>query len=178
MAKQGSFTMNAMNSSVKTKPIGMISVPFWISAGSIVMSNVPTEKKRARMPTSMKALPKKVKMRNFMAEYSFRPVPQIEIRKNIGMSSSSQSRKNKMKSSAVNTPMTAVCRTSSQTKYSRTRCRTPQDANTAAMPSSPVRSTSGALRPSTARKYWTLRAESGIQSDTLSTSWNLSPSVS
>ena len=72
------------------------------------MSKVPVEKKIIRMPTSMKALPRKVKIRNFIAEYSRRPLPQIEMRKNIGTISSSQRRKKRMKSSAVNTPMTAV----------------------------------------------------------------------
>ena len=72
------------------------------------MSNVPVEKKIIRMPTSMKALPRKVKIKNFIAEYSRRPLPQIEMRKNIGAISSSHRRKKRMKSNAVNTPMTAV----------------------------------------------------------------------
>ena len=94
----------------------------------------------------------------------------MEMRKNMGTSSSSHSRKKSRKSSAVNTPMTAVWRISSQTKYSRTLCLMPHDANTAAMPSSPVSSTSGALSPSTPRKYCTSSASTGIQSSTRSIS--------
>ena len=67
--------------------------------------------------------------------------------------------------------MTAVWRISSQKKYSRTRCLTFHEAKTAAMPRSPVSSTIGALRPSTARKYSTLKEVTGIQLVTLSTSW-------
>ena len=92
------------------------------------------------------------------------------MRKNMGISSNSHSRKKSRKSRAVNTPMTAVWRMSSQTKYSLTLCLMPHDANTAAMPSSPVSSTRGALRPSTPRKYWTSRDSIGIQSSIRSTS--------
>ena len=121
------------------------------------MSNDPTVKNSISMPTSMNALPRMVKIRNFIAEYSRRPVPHTDMRKNIGISSSSQNRKNMRKSSAVNTPMTAPWSASSQMKYSRTRCLMFHDASTATIPSRPVSSTSGALRPSTARKYSTLR---------------------
>ena len=41
------------------------------------MSNVPVEKNRTRMPTSMNALPNMVNIRNFIAEYSRRPLPHI-----------------------------------------------------------------------------------------------------
>ena len=118
----------------------------------------------------MKALPRNVKIRNFIAEYSRRPLPQIEIRKNIGTISNSHRRKKRMKSSAVNTPMTAVCSTSSQTKYSLTRSLMLQEANTATKPRSPVSRTSGALRPSTPRKYSTLNESMGIQPGARSTS--------
>ena len=91
-------------------------------------------------------------MRNFIAEYSLRPVPQVAISIYIGASSSSQNRKNSRKSSAVKTPITAVCSSSSQTKYSRTRKLMRQDTITAQNPSRPVNSTSGALNPSTPRK--------------------------
>ena len=61
-------------------------------------------------------------------------------------------------------------------KYSRTRSFTLHDANTAAAPISPVSSTSGALRPSTPRKYWTCaspeadRSPNGIHDSVRSTS--------
>ena len=51
----------------------------------------------------MNALPKMVKIRNFMAEYSFRPLPHTEISINIGTSSNSQKRKKSSKSIEVNT---------------------------------------------------------------------------
>ena len=50
------------------------------------------------MATSMKALPRMVKIRNFIAEYSLRPVPQMEMSMYIGTSSSSQNRKNSSRS--------------------------------------------------------------------------------
>ena len=90
-----------------------------------------------------------VKMRNFIAEYSRRPVPQVEMSRYIGTSSTSQKRKNSRKSSAVKTPSTAVCSTNSQMKYSRTRCPMWKETNTAHRPSRPVSITSGALMPST-----------------------------
>ena len=93
-----------------------------------------------------------VKIRNFIAEYSRRPVPQVDMSRYIGTSSSSQNKKNSRKSRAVNTPITAVCSTSSQMKYSLTRLPTWNDAKTAHNPSNPVSITSGALRPSTPRK--------------------------
>jgi hypothetical protein len=49
----------------------------------------------------MNAEPVIVYTRNFIAEYSRRPVPQIEISRNIGTSSISQNRKKSRKSSAV-----------------------------------------------------------------------------
>ena len=75
-----------------------------------VMSKVPTPGVRntATMPTSIKALPRIVKMRNFIAEYSFRPVPQMDISIYMGTSSNSQNRKKSSKSNEQKTPMTAV----------------------------------------------------------------------
>ena len=172
----GSFTAKATKSSAKMTDAGAISSAPAIASGSAVMSNVPVEKKSARIPTSMKALPKKVNIRNFIAEYSLRPLPQTAIRKYIGTSSISQNRKKSRKSSAVKTPMTAVCSTRSHMKYSRTRCLTPHEAKTAAAPMSPVSSTSGALRPSTPRKYWicaspvAARSAKGIHDSVRSTS--------
>ena len=95
-----------------------------MASGSAVMSNVPVEKNSTSMPTSMNALPKMVNIRNFIAEYSrllLGSLPQMAMRKNIGISSSSQNRKKSRKSSDVNTPITPVCNASSQMKYSRTR---------------------------------------------------------
>ena len=167
----GSFTAKARNKRAKTAPIGMTVLAPTILSGMTVMSKVPVEKKRARIPTSISAPPSIVKIKNFMAEYSLRPLPQMAMRKNIGTSSSSQNRKNIKKSRAVKTPNAAVINTSNHTKYSRTRCWIPHDAKTATIPSRPVRSTSGALRPSTARKYSTLNDSSGIQPSKRSTSW-------
>ena len=172
----GNFTAKATNSSEKITAAGAISSPPAIALGSAVMSKVPVEKKSARIPTSMNALPRKVNIRNFIAEYSLRPLPQTAIRKYIGTSSISQKRKKSRKSSAVKTPITAVCRTRSQMKYSRTRCFTLHEAKTAAAPMRPVSSTIGALRPSTPRKYciWAspvaVRSANGIQDSVLSTS--------
>ena len=172
----GSLTAKATNRSEKMTAAGAMSSAPAIASGRAVMSNVPVEKKSARIPTSMKALPRKVKIRNFIAEYSLRPLPQTAIRKYIGTSSISQKRKKSRKSSAVKTPITAVCNTRSQTKYSRTRCLTLHEAKTAAAPIRPVSSTSGALRPSTPRKYCTWaspvadRSANGIHDSVLSTS--------
>ena len=169
----GSLTAKPTNSRVNTTPDGTIRVAAWIFSGSSVMSKVPTpvEKKSASIPTSMNALPRKVKIRNFIAEYSRRPLPQMEIRKNMGTSSSSHRRKNRMKSSAVKTPITAVWRMSSHTKYSRTRSLIPHDAKMAVMPRRPASSTIGALSPSTPRKYCTSKLSTAIQSVTLSMCW-------
>ena len=93
-----------------------------------------------------------VKIMNFIAEYSFLPVPQIEIKKNIGISSSSQNRKNRKKSKDVNTPMTAPCKTNSHMKCSFMRTETLHDAKTATIPRIPVSKTNGALSPSIPRK--------------------------
>ena len=166
----GSFIAKPMKSSVNTKPMGRIRLPAAISAGSLVMSNVPVEKNSVRIPISMNALPRRVNIRNFIAEYSLRPLPHTAMRKNIGTSSSSHSKKNRRKSRAVKTPITAVCKTSSQRKYSRTRVLIPHEAYTATIPSNPVSRTSGALRPSTPRKYCALKEVMGIQLSTLSTS--------
>ena len=121
---------------------------------SRVMSNVPTSGVRntATMATSMKALPSIVKIRNFMAEYSFRPLPQMDISMYMGTNSTSQNRKKRSRSNEEKTPMTAVCRIKSQTKCSRTLRVMRHEASTAHRPNRPVRVTSGALRPSTPKK--------------------------
>ena len=62
----------------------------------------------ATIATSMAALPRMVNIRNFIAEYSRRPVPQVEMSIYMGTSSSSQKRKKSKRSLAANTPITAV----------------------------------------------------------------------
>ena len=121
---------------------------------SSIMLKVPISGVRntATMPTNMKALPKMVNTRNFIAEYSFRPVPQTEMSMNIGTNSNSQNRKKSNRSIEVNTPITAVCNNNSQAKYSLTLDPTRHDASTAQKPNSPVKATRGALSPSTARR--------------------------
>ena len=150
----GSFTAKAMKNSQNRTPKGRAarvasSAP--PGSSSRVMSKLftPALTKTATIATSMKAEPRMVKIRNFIAEYSRRPVPQVEISRYIGTSSTSQNRKNSRKSSAVNTPSTAVCSTNSQMKYSRTRWAMWKDTKTAHNPSKPVSITSGALMPST-----------------------------
>ena len=81
-----------------------------------------------------------------------RPVPQLAMSIYMGNSSSSQKRKKSRKSREVKTPITAVCSSNSQMKYSLTRSLMDQEAITAQKPSSPVSNTMGALRPSTPRK--------------------------
>ena len=119
-----------------------------------LMSKVPTSGVRntATIATSMKALPRMVNIKNFIAEYSLRPVPQMAMSMYIGISSSSQKRKNRSRSRELNTPITAVCSTNSQKKCSRTRVSMRHDASTAHNPRIPVRATNGALRPSTPNK--------------------------
>ena len=148
-----------------------VNMVAWVESST--MLNVPTPGVRytATMATSMKALPKIVNIRNFMAEYSFRPLPHTEMSMNMGTSSNSQNRKKSSRSMEVNTPITAVWSTSSQMKYSLTRRPMCQDASTAHMPSSPVNATRGALRPSTVSRKSAFSPTPGIQG-ILSTNWN------
>ena len=145
------------------------------SLDSATMLKVPISSVRntATMPTSMKALPRIVKSRNFIAEYSFRPLPHTEMSMNIGINSNSQNKKKSNRSMEVNTPITAVWRTNSQMKYSLTRKPMCQDASTAHIPSSPVNATKGALRPSTVSRNSAFSPTSGIQV-IWSTNWNRS----
>ena len=87
-----------------------------------------------------------------MAEYSLRPLPQMDISMYMGTNSTSQNRKKRSRSNDEKTPMTAVWRINSQTKYSRTLMLMRQEASTAHSPSKPVRVIKGALRPSTPKK--------------------------
>ena len=169
----GNLTAKAINIMVNTRLAGSRIPPLEMASGSSVISKVSNEKNNTSIPTSMNALPRSVKIKNFIAEYSlFGLLPHIEIRKNIGISSSSQNMKNKKKSMEVNTPMTADWRINSHMKYSGSRSLTLHEANTDTMPNMPVKRTIGALSPSMARKYCTLNDSTGIQSSILSTSWN------
>ncbi len=101
---------------------------------------------------------------NFIALYSLRPVPQIEISRNIGTSSSSQNRKNRIRSWAAKTPITAVCSAISQAKYSRGRSSMRHEISTATRKRRPVSSIIVALRPSTPTKYCTVKLDASIHS--------------
>ena len=136
----------------KKKIIWTVIIPSSIFIfASDVMSNVPTpfERYKASIPTNIKALPMKVKRRNFIAEYSFLPLPQIEIKKYIGISSNSQNKKNRNISNEVKTPIIEVCNIKSHIKYSLTLNLIFHDAITAQNPNNPVSNTIGALKPST-----------------------------
>jgi hypothetical protein len=90
-------------------------------------------------------------MTYFMAEYSFLPDPHMDIRKYIGMSSSSQNMKKSSMSREQKTPSTQVSSSNSQKKYSRVLSDIFQDISTARKPSSVASSTRGRLNPSTPR---------------------------
>ena len=90
-------------------------------------------------------------MTYLMAEYSRRPVPQMEIRKYIGMTSISQKRKKSSRSREVNTPRMLVSSSSTQAKYSRTLRWTFQEIRTTRKPRRAIKRTSGRLMPSTPR---------------------------
>ena len=154
---EGSFTAKLAKKSQNNTDSGINTAPAVSSellVESSTMSKVPSSgvTNTATMATSMNALPSRVKIRNFIAEYSLRPLPHIEMSMNIGTSSSSQNRKNSSRSRVANTPITAVCSNSSQMKYSLTRWFTRQDPSTAQNPIIPVSATNGALRPSTPMK--------------------------
>ena len=104
------------------------------------------------MPTSMKALPATVYRMNLKAAYSRRPPPQIPMIRNIGNSSSSQNRKNRKRSPAVNTPATADSSTRNRLKYSVWRVTIRQDPAMALSDSKAFSATSGMLSPSTAMR--------------------------
>ena len=105
--KTGNLMANPTMVKRNNIPAGRINSAPAIFSGRIVISKVLVEKYNANIPTSMKALPNRVYIRNFIAEYSFLPLPHTDIRKNIGINSNSQKMKNKKKSIAVNTPITA-----------------------------------------------------------------------
>ena len=103
------------------------------------------------MPASIKALPNRVYITYLMAEYSLRPVPQMEIRKYIGMTSISQKRKKSSRSREQKTPRMLVSRSSSQAKYSRGLRSIFQEMSTTRKPRKAISITRGRLRPSTPR---------------------------
>ena len=69
------------------------------------------------MPTSMNAEPATVYRMNLKAAYSRLAPPQMPMIRNIGISSSSQNRKNRNRSLAVKTPETADSRIKNRLKY-------------------------------------------------------------
>lgn len=119
MAKAAKNNQNIAPKGSST-PAGVSMLP---AVESCVISKVPTSgvKNTATMATSMNALPRMVNSRNFIAEYSLRPVPQTEMSMYMGITSSSQKKKNSRRSRELKTPITAVCNTKSQKKCSRTR---------------------------------------------------------
>ena len=152
--------------------LGRINIEDFINVGKTVISKVSVEKYIARIPINKNALPNKVYRRNFIAEYSFRPAPQMEIKKNMGTSSSSQNRKNIMRSKEQNTPKTAVWRTSNQVKYSETLDEIDHDAKTATNIRIEQSKSNGKLKPSIPTRYWTLNEFTEIQLLIESMSWN------
>ena len=141
--QSGSFTANPMNSSANMTPAGRRRFAPWLSASRIaVMSNVPVEKNSARIPISMNALPEygedEELHRRILALALRLAAPYGDMRKNIGISSSSQNRKKSRKSIAVNTPMTAALkREQPEEILADALASRPTTPNTATMPKQP-----------------------------------------
>ncbi len=114
----------------------------------------------------MKADPNSVNRTYFHAEYTLRPVPQIEIRKYIGISSISQNRKKSTKSIALNTPSRLVSSSMIQAKYSLGRSSMRQEMSTATRNRKPVSTTSASDRPSTPTAYWRVKSTKSDPSQT------------
>ncbi|MBA7697808.1 hypothetical protein ES703_106479 [subsurface metagenome] len=112
---------------------------------------LPVVKYRLRIPASIKALPNKVYTTYFIAEYSLLPVPQMVIRKYIGIISISQKRKNSSRSREQNTPRMLVSRSRSQAKYSRGLKSIFHEMRTTRKPRKVISISKGRLRPSTPR---------------------------
>ena len=158
--------------SVKIAHVGMIASFMSPIRANWRMSNVSAVNPRVRMPTSIKAEPKNVYNTYFHAEYTRFPLPQTEIRKYIGTSSISQNRKNRTKSSALNTPRRLVSRTSSQAKYSLGLSSIRHEINTETSPRKAVNSASGKERPSSPTAYLSLIFEKSESSHVvLFTNW-------
>ncbi len=110
--------------------------------------------------------------RNFSAEYSLRPLPQMEMSMYIGTSSTSQNRKKSTKSSAVNTPSTPVSKSSIQAKYSLGRSSMFQEISTESRVRNVVSSTSSMLMPSTPTLYCRRKPPRlGVSQPVLSMNW-------
>src|SRR4030042_3853070 len=104
-----------------------------------------------KMPASIIALPTRVYITYLIDEYSFLPLPQTEMRKYIGTSSSSQKRKNKTRSKEQKTPSMLVSRSNNQMKYSLGRNSIFHDTSTASTPRNVISITRGKLSPSIPR---------------------------
>jgi len=115
------------------------------------MLRLPVVKYRLRMPASIIALPNKVYITYFIAEYSLLPVPQMEMRKYIGITSISQKRKKSKRSREQNTPRMLVSRSRSQAKYSRGLKSIFHEIRTTRKPRRVINITRGRLKPSTPR---------------------------
>ncbi len=100
----------------------------------------------------MKADPATVYRMNLKAAYSRRAPPQIPMTRNIGISSSSQNRKNRNRSPAVNTPETADSRIRKRLKYSGWRMAMRHEPATALNVSNAFSASRGMLKPSTAMR--------------------------
>ena len=85
------------------------------------MLKLPTDSPVINNAININADPNNVYITNFIAEYSLRPEPQIEIIKYIGISSISQKIKKSTKSKEIKTPKTEVSKIKNQKKYSATR---------------------------------------------------------
>src|SRR6266702_2884199 len=122
--KIGTLTANPTNNRMNAiPPSEKMPRPYWPKSNRAIsgMPNVsgfgPKYATR-KMPTSMNAEPANVNRMNLKAAYSRRAPPQMPMIRNIGISSSSQNRKNKNRSAAVNTPATADSRMRNRLKYS------------------------------------------------------------
>src|SRR5579871_2215758 len=153
---------------IKKKIIGSGTIALVICGCCVrrMMSNVLAEKPSNRIPASMKAEPATVNSTNLSAAYSLRPVPQIEMRKYIGTSSTSQNRKKSRKSREVNTPRTPVSRISIQAKYSFVRRSMLHEMSTDSNVRPVVSSTSGTLSPSTPTWYCNLNPDPAFVAST------------
>ena len=157
--KTGTLTAKPMNSRMNASPPNEeMPVPYWAKSkcaisGMPKVSGDPTAwpyHATRKMPTSMNAEPATVYRMNLKAAYSRRAPPQIPITRNIGISSSSQKRKNRNRSPALNTPETADSRIKNRLKYSGWRSAMRHEPATALSVSNAFSASRGMLRPSTA----------------------------
>lgn len=183
----GSLTAKAAKKNANTRDAGAIrSVPAIISgiptmpiSGIDRIAITPTDSDRntAKMATNMSAPPASVNSTNFIAEYLGLPLPHIEMSMYMGMTSNSKNMKKSSRSRLTNTPITADSSINNHMKYSAIRWVMDRDANVAAMPSSPVNSTNGALSPSTPSKYDDFSV-SAVSQSALSIIWTPPASLS